>query len=546
MLNKLSIKNFIIIDNLDISFNKGFNVITGDTGAGKSIIIDALNIIKGITKFEQNYIKVDTNCSSIEAEFLIENDNHIKCLLNKLNIKYDKYFTIYRSIDKNSQSKILINNKSVKLSVLNNLLIYHLDIVNQKDTDKILIDKNHINILDQYINNDKLLSETNNLYQEYNKYTKEHDKIINDLKDENYVDYLMSQIDEIEQLNLLTNEDVLLNEQELKYKELEKNNKLYYEALSLFQNNDGIDTLIYKLKNILINENEFYESINDINIKILDIMDRLKTLVSINKIDYQDYNNIQERLYKLNSVKKKYGSINKAIDYKNTLISKVDILKNKDIVLKELNEKIEVSHKAFKEKSLLLHNDRVKYAKEFEEYINEQLDKLLLNNSKFRINITKSDESSNGYDKVVFEIATNGSQNYSSINKILSGGEYSRIMIVIKEMLNDLFNLKCVVFDEIDTGIDGAVATKIGQKLYDISTNRQLFVITHLPIVASFADYHYHVFKSNNLTNIKLLNDKEIIDQLAFMNFSDVNIEAINATKKLYEVNQYYHSNFCL
>ena len=532
MLNNLKINNFIIIDNLNINFNNGLNIFTGDTGSGKSIIIEALNIIKG-AKFDKNHIKENTDYACIEATFNISNNEIIKDLLKDINIEYKDTITIYRYIDNKSNTKVLLNKEPIKLNLLNKLLENTIDIVNQKDTDKVLNKKNHINILDSYINKPKLLNEISNLYNIYINYQKEYSNIIKQVNDNNYIEYLQSQLEEIECLNLKENEDIILKEKEKEYKELEKKHKAYKEALLYFNKDNGINENIYAINELLKDKLEFNKSINECNLLIEQINDQLEDYISNNNIDYNTYNDIQDRLFKINTIIKKYGSTNNALNKSIELKNNINNLLNKDIILSELTIKIKDAHTNYLHKALELHNYRVSKALTLEKYINQELSALCMNDAIFKINVSEGIETDKGYDNIIFTIATNGSTKYNSIDKVLSGGEFSRLMLIIKDFLIKAYNIKCVVFDEIDTGISGSIAHKAGQKLLKMSTNKQLFVITHLAIVASFAQNHYKISKYNNSTSIKLLSEKEVINELTLMNFSEINDENIKATKKL-------------
>ena len=541
MLINLNINNFIIIDNLNIDFNNGLNVLTGDTGAGKSIIIDALSIIKG-NKFDKESIKENCTYSSIQATFNIENDINIKEYLIQENIKHDNTITIYRYID-NKSNKILLNNKPIKLNILNKLLDKQLNIINQKDTDKVLKEKNHINILDNYINDNTLINDINILYNDFIKLKKQYNELLIKLKDENYIDFLINQLDELNKLELNEDEYNTLKQKDNEYKINEKNIKKYKESLLYLNQDNGIKSNIYLINNLLNEDPIFKDIILNINLNIEELIDKLDTIIIDNNIDYNEYNNIQERLYDLNNIIKKYGSINTAIKKREELNNLILLLTNKDTMLKELLDKVNNSYNIYLDKALLIHNKRIKYAKILEDKVNKELNNLCINDSIFRISINKSNDTNNGYDNVIFSIATNGTSIYNSIDKVLSGGEFSRIMLIIQDILIQSFDIKCVVFDEIDTGISGTIANKVGEKLYDISKDRQIFVITHLAVVASYSNNHYKISKNNNCTNIKLLNEKDIIEELSIMNFSKSNKESLSASKILRNNAQIYQNN---
>lgn len=540
MLKSLYIKNYAIIDELNIDFNSGFNVFTGETGAGKSIIVGALSfLIRG--KADTSIIRSGSDKAIIEGVFDV--DEYMKKTLDEAEIDYDDEIIVRRIISKDNHNSIKINQFSVTLSFLTELFSEHIDIHSQQDSQYLFNKKNHQILLDRYINEDKLLSNMHDVYDKYHDAYQELEDLKNNTYNERDLEYIKFDLNELEQANLNIDEEIELENKEKRYKSQEKYITVLGNSISMFDEEGGIQERLSSLyKNINLDDQvieDIRNNIENIYYSLNDEMDKLKDIYESFNDEDTDINYIEERLYTYSKLKRKHNlSTEELINKKDELKDKISFFENKDYVLNEKQKKVDdLYNKAFDIASKLS-EIRKKKAKKLESLIEEQCNDLMLNNTKFSIQINENKLNRNGIDDIEFFISLNKGEQLKPLRNVASGGEISRLMLALKTIFTSLSDNSLVIFDEIDTGVSGKVSLAIGQKMASIAKNTQVITITHLAAVAACAKTHYYIYKQDDgaytSTSIKKLSHNEIINELAMISSSDNSSEALKAAEQLY------------
>ena len=548
MLKSLYIKNYILIDELRLEFKPGFSVFTGETGAGKSILIDAIGLLMG-ERFSSDLIRHGHDKSILEAIFITDNRN-ILSILDQAGIDTNSdELIITRELTRDGRSTNRINNRSVTVNILKDLSVYLVDIHSQNDTQYLLNNKYHLSLLDAYTPNIDLLNDVKSLYKEYDNLRKE---LINKEKTEynpDDLEFLEFQINEIENANLIENEDIELESKQKMMLSFEKISTRLKSALDLLDDSDGVSLKFHDalkqlhyidelddVKNISNELNDLYYILND---KITELKHSFNSL----SYDEDSFNQIQDRLFSINRLKKKYGkSIDLIFEHKQKLIDRVNLIQNRQEVLEQLRNQLDKAYKAFYEKAVLLSEYRKSQARSLKTAIVKEIRDLYLDKAQFEIEFKEFDGSSSGIDSVEFLISMNPGEGLKPLVKVASGGELSRLMLGMKVIFNQLQKIETVIFDEIDSGVSGRVATSIGQKMARLSKTAQVFSVTHLGQVAACSHSHYYVSKNQSLdltnTTIKELDLEGRINELSMISSGTLNPASIKAAEELFNANQ--------
>ena len=537
MISTLHIKNIGIIDDLTIDLNEGLNVLTGETGAGKTLIIDSLGIISG-GRFSKEMIRKGEANSFVEiCMYEPDNENSI-----------DGNIIVSREINLNGKNMCKINGRMVTVNELKTFMTKYIEIHGQNDNQTLLDNKFHLKYLDGYIGEEilKIKKQYNEKYIKYIEIKKELKSNYGDEKErERKLDLLKYQVKEIEEVNLKENEEEQLEEKRKKMMNSEKICKSLNEAdISIGENSiDSLNTAIRALEKIE-NIDEKYEKISsnlkNIYYELQEISRDISSYKEDIYFDEEERNEIEERLDLIYSLKRKYGNnIKEIIIYKNEVQQEIEHIENLD----EYNNKLKKELKQIREEMTTLSKTmselRNQYAKKLSNNINEVLEELEMKNAKINIHIDYKEQEffENGKDEVEFYIRTNLGEDEKPLSKIASGGEMSRIMLSIKKVLADTDKMPVLIFDEIDTGISGKAANAVAEKLNGISKNHQVLCISHLPSIAAIADYNYFISKKvvedRTNTNIKLLNEKETIEEIARISSGEINDTTIKYARQL-------------
>jgi len=522
MLKELTIKNFAIIEDLNISFDNGMSVFLGETGAGKSIIIDAFSLLIGE---RANNSKIRFGESRAFVEALIEFDT--------IDEELEEYkdngnlFTFTRIINSEGNNICKINGITVNMNTLKNTLGKKVNLHSQHDLFYLLDSKYHLSLLDKFASSDldKIKKDYESIYNEYNEKVNHYEELKRMNTNED-IDYLKYQLEEIINIDVKENE---IEELELEASRISKFNKLSSNvngAISMLDGERGINELFYEVKHFISNVSDdplFKEYEN----KIIELYENSKDLTSSLKqtfnsldIDESRLSYIEDRLYKINKLKRKYGNTFEDIEKaRNEYQTKIDLFDNREYVLSKLENEINELKNKVCEASTNLSNKRKSIATKLEKCIEKELKDLYLDKTVFKVEFKEIEFNKTGKDKIEFLISTNVGENLKPLSVVASGGETSRLTLGLNVVFNEIFDISLAIFDEVDSGVSGKVATSVGEKIKELSKKYQTLVISHLPQVIAFADNFYYVYKKveNNKTKsyVKLLDKNEKIYELA-------------------------------
>lgn len=539
MISTLHIKNIGIIDDLSINFNEGFNVLTGETGAGKTLIIDSLGIISG-GRFSKEMIRKGEEYSLIEASIFYPQSKYSE----------DGNIIVSREVYSNGRNSCKINGKLVTVAELRNVMSKIIDIHGQHDNQNLLNSMQHIYYLDSFIGED--IKSIKKEYQEYfNKFNAIKNKLINnygdDTEKERKLDLLRYQYNEIEIANLKTGEDLDLEEKH----SIMMNSEKLKENLEIINENINSNAIEYISTSIrclekIENYGETYKNkLNELKSIYYELQETARDITNLkDEIDFNKYeiDEVERRLDTIFSLKRKYGNtIDEILEHKDKLENEIKEIENAE----EMNNKLKLEQKDVEAKMKNLCNRlqemRIRYGQVLAEKVNEELKDLEMPNAKFNIKFEKEENyTANGNDKVEFVICTNIGEEYKELVKIASGGEMSRIMLAIKTVLANIDEVPIIVFDEIDTGISGKAAKAVAEKMKIISKKHQILCITHLPAIAAQGESNYYIYKeikdNKTKTNIKRLNEEETIYEIARISNGNISEIAIENAKELRKV----------
>jgi DNA repair protein RecN (Recombination protein N) len=508
MLKSLYIKNIALIDEANIEFSNGLNILSGETGAGKSIVIDSLIFVLG-SRADKTLIKSGETSAFAEAVFQCEENNVFQ--QNGYESE-DNLFTVSRIMSVGGKNEIRINGRIASQSVLKQISASLVDVFGQNEQTYLLRQENHLGILDGFGDNAKLKNIVYDLSVQLDNINKQLDKFGGDDSErERLADMLSFQINEIESAELFDGEDEDLSAQRQKAKSMEKITYACSSALSLLSGeNSSLDKVSSALNHLVQIDNidKEYETasqrLSSVKYELQDICETVENFLSELKFDQYEMDMIENRLDKIKLLKKKYGgSIAAVLDFCNNAKQKLDELTHSDEIISQLKEKKEnillQLYAAAKNLSLF----RRETATKFENKIMTELQDLGMKNTTFAVVFSDMPQQStfcgcgkNGFDKIEFYFSANKGEPIKPLTKIISGGEMSRFMLALKNITATIEKIPTMVFDEIDSGISGKIAEVVGCKLAKISKNYQCIVITHLPQIASMSDAHLLIEKS--------------------------------------------------
>lgn len=532
MIKRLSIKNYVLIDELSIDFNEGFTSITGETGAGKSILLGALGLILGERADTQSLSNYNNKCI-VEAEFQIKKYS-LHNFFKKNDLDYFDFSVVRREISPSGRSRAFINDTPVTLNLLKQLSQFLVDIHSQHQTLLINTQDYQLTLIDSYCNNDSLIKKFNEKFNLYKQQKSELNTLLekeSSLKNE--VDYKQFLFNEIEGLKITESDNTIDNEliQLENFEEI--NSKLSlsiglsesneYSIISLFNELiSNLDSIKEKDKNIL----PVSDRINSLYIDFKDCLYELHTLKDnySDGFDLKQLTYLQERSNVINRLLHKHSlqDINSLISFRDKLLSDIDKIDSIDEEIDILKKQCANSYDEANQLAIELSEKRLKNINSLENKIVSLSSELGMPNSNLSIAHNKKDDLSiNGLDEFTFNFTANKGVEAMEISKIASGGELSRLMLCFKYILAEQANLSCILFDEIDSGVSGNIAHKMAELMKKMSSNMQVISITHLPQVAAKASSQLLVSKiednSKTITTIKELNEKERVEELASM-----------------------------
>ncbi|SES82593.1 DNA replication and repair protein RecN [Oceanobacillus limi] len=527
MLTELSIRNFAIIDEIRLTFHDGLTVLSGETGAGKSIIIDAVQLLAG-GRASVEFVRHGQEKAEIEGLFIIDYHNHpIYAVGKQFGVEIqDGQIVLQRIITSSGKSICRVNGKLVTLAILKEFGKTLIDIHSQHETQSLMVPDNHIDLLDLY-NQDKInqvKEEYSYLFNKYQNLKKRYKELSeNEQEMAHRLDLLEFQFKEIEQANLLPDEDEKLEKERHQLANFERLYKGVQDAyFALNGERKGIEWLNIaqqSLQDITSYDDSIQEKAEELSnyyFLIEEISMELRNFNESMEYDPNRLNDVEARLNEISRLKKKYGStVNEILQYMGSIEEEIEQIKNKDSHLIKLADQIKELEQDVYLEAKQLHDLRKKAAKSLIGEVHKELTGLYLEKTTFSISFEpeihhlselENDKTvnlhKNGFDHVKFLISTNLGEPLKELNKVASGGELSRIMLVLKKIFAKHQGVTSVIFDEVDTGVSGRVAQAIAEKIYQISKESQVLCITHLPQVAAMADTHNLIVKEehNNRT----------------------------------------------
>ncbi len=559
MISTLHIKNIGIIEDLVLNLNNGLNILTGETGAGKTLIIDSLQIATG-GRFSKEIIRHGEEFSFVELSLYMP--NHEKSI--------DENIIISREIHTNGRNSCKINGRLVTVSELRSFMQNIIDIHGQMDNQSLLDSSMHIKYLDDFIGEKikPLKTEYTELYNEYKKIlTQLKDNFGDDKEKQRKLDLLRYQIKEIETADLKVGEDIEVEN----LKERINNSEKIQNNLNEVDNEigetsiDSVSNAIRALEKVESLDTKYENTLNTLKSIYYDLQELSRDVKSFKdeiEFDEEERQRIEERVDLIHDLKRKYGNnIEEILRYKEEITNEVGKIENSEEQILKLKKELKDVKSKMKDICIKMNKIRVQHAEILSNKINIELEELEMKNAKFKVEIRfnkdnimphynmsaeindtdKTEEYyKDGQDMVQFLISTNVGEEYKPLIKIASGGEMSRIMLAIKNVLADVDEVPIMVFDEIDTGISGKAAKSVGEKLKQISKRHQVICITHQANIAAKGDYNYYISKNveegRTITNIKQLSEEETIKEIARIASGDCSKVALEHAKELRKI----------
>lgn len=552
MLKELSIKNFAIIDDLKIEFDSGLNLLTGETGSGKSIIIEALGLVLG-GRGSKDLIRTGEDKAVIEALFYIE--DNIKSILSKYGYETEESILIIsREISLTYPSITRLNGRPITLNILSNITPNLIDIFGQHEHQSLLNIQNHQILIDSLGNREHkdLLEKIRTTYEVYIEEKKKFNEMNKTSSErEREIDLLKYQIEEIDAANLTSEDEFEIENNFKKYSNiqsiqiglgnvLENLNGSTYDRNSILDLFNNCINLLNNIKNFDSEIIQYHDKFNNLRYELQDLAREVDYYLESLEVDEEKFIYYRDRLDLVNKLKKKYGlTIDKIFEYRNNIFIEYENLINYEKKMEEINKNIKRYEEILTNDSLLLRNKRIDIAKKLENKLTQELKELNMGNVVFKVDFKEKESiSNNGLDNIEFLISTNPGENLKPLSKIVSGGEMSRIMLGFKNIIADNDKIPTLIFDEIDTGISGRTAQIVGEKICKISKNHQVIAISHLPQITALADNHYKIYKeSEGYTTItkvrKLTYDERVLEMARLLGGVNVTETTINHAKEM-------------
>ncbi len=564
MLKSLEIKDYALIDHINVEFGKGLNIITGETGAGKSILIDAMSLLLG-ERASTEVVRKGAQKSFVEGIFDVELNKKVKSLLEENEIEFQSELIIRREISLKGSNRCFVNDSPVSLNIIKELGDLLVDLHGQHEHQSLLQTETHIEFLDEFANNHKLLEDYKIVYKELiikQNELRELKSKEESLKEKKEI--YGFQINEIDNINPLPDEDEMISNElnilENSEKLLELTDDVYNK---LYDGEPSVIDLLGETKhklNLLANiDKSFLESEGECDSALAvvnELANSLRNYKSRIDVDPKEIENKRERLGSLNLLKKKYGgSIAKIIEHREKIGNEFELADNFSAAINNLIKDINGLRKSAGEAAEKLSGSRKKYAAKVESEVKKVLAQLGIPDAIFKVNIEQNESDKNdnhsaivknksyictetGIDEVEFYISTNAGEDVKPLTKVASGGEVSRIMLSLKTILAKSDKLPLLIFDEIDTGVSGRIAQKVGAALKDLASFHQIISITHLPQIAGMADNHFAVEKkqvdNRAVSSIKKLSNDERVNEVAkLISGEELSKASIESAKQL-------------
>ena len=552
MLQQLYIKNFTLIDELDIELHPGFSVITGETGAGKSIILGAIGLLLG-QRADSKSIKQGADRCVIEAHFDLSRYD-LKPFFDENDIEYDDHDTIIRrELTASGKSRAFINDTPVALTMLKELGDQLMDVHSQHQN--LLLNKQdfQLNVVDILANDSKELEEYQQCFANYQQKTKELNQLREEIeRNKQNADFLQFQYDELEAAQLAEGEQEELEQQSETMSHAEDIKTALYEADNALNGDEsGVVSQVKSAYNalngiskVMPKTDELTERLDSCRIELKDIADEVSQLLERTDFNPAELDNINNRLDRLYELEKKYHveTVEELIQQRDDLKLKLSHIENSDEAVSEMEKEVAKLRSLCTQRAETISTMRQATADNMRSQLAQRLEQLGMPHARFDVSITKTELGKNGQDSISFLFSANTSTPLQPVSQVASGGEIARVMLSLKAMISGAVKLPTIIFDEIDTGVSGKIAEKMAQIMQEMGrTERQVISITHLPQIAALGSHHYRVSKeetkNGTVSHMTELNNEERITEIAQMlSGSDISDAAIQNAKELLKI----------
>ena len=539
MIEQLSVKDYVLFKSCIIDFTDGMSVITGETGAGKSLLIDAIGYLSG-NRIKSNVIRNGKDKAILSM--VLTSNKKVNAILEENGFEVDDQVIISRTILNNNKSTVRINQQITTLSFVRKIVNLLVDIHSQMDTYHLMDTSVQMELLDSYAKTMDLKASVKEAYMKYSNVLNELETLKNEEFSDAELEFLTTQLDEIENANIQEDELDALNDQIHEatswYKNSEDLSSCLYE---IDKENGALDSLytLYKQASKSPILMDYEESFKNLYYSLQSVDEELKHMRDTHSNDSLDLDSLQSRQYLIKKLYRKYGgSYTSLMESKKSITDKIDRIIHRQDVFDKLEKEKEESFTAYMKLAKALSLKRKEVFSQLESKVMEHCKDLMLENARFMISCMEKKPSSNGIDDIEFLVSMNPGQDFSSLSASASGGELSRLMLALKVVFQASNGIETIIFDEIDTGVSGKVALAMGAKMKALSKNYQVLCITHLASVAVYANTHYLVNKkvsaSETITNVQELDQDKTIQELAVMTSGEASQKAKESMQDLW------------
>lgn len=539
MIEQLMVKDYILFDYALVDFTHGMHVITGETGAGKSLLIDAIGYLSG-KRINGNIVRKGKDKAILQMVCSTSSPK-ISQMLEENGFEVEDSILITRTVQANQKSTIRINQQITTLSFVRELVSYMIDMHSQMDTYQLMQPSVQLDLLDALAQTKDLREEVAQQYTTLKAIEKEYHTCKNESLSDDELDYLTAQLNRIDELNIQEGELESLQEKVKICAEMEKNTELFSQSIYQLNKENGLMDTCYDLSKELSKTNSTSEIANqlmDIYYRFDEIKENLQE--QLNQFDQssESIDEMESRIYTIKAMYKRYGgSFSSLMEAKANLEKKIERFLSREHILAEMETNLSKARKAYDQLAEELSQKRKAIFSSVEQQVNQHCHDLMLEHADFHISSQEKEASKDGKDSIEFLISMNPGQPLVPLKDSASGGELSRLMLALKVVFQAQQGVDTIIFDEIDTGVSGKVAFAMGHKMHTLAQHYQVLCITHLASVACFGDRHYCVQKTSEdgstQTSIHLLNEKETLEELAVMSSGQVNQASLQAAQEL-------------
>lgn len=544
MLQHLAIKNYILIQDISVDLSDNFNVFTGETGSGKSMLVDALNFAFGQRSSASIVGKYD-DVSRVEVIFTVADNHPVIPYLEEIGFDVDPSdpIIISRDMNRDGKSNARINHRIVTASLLRELAGYLIDIHSQHETQSLLNSKQHLNLLDRFASIQEALETYTHLYQTYKDAQRDLETFESSDISPDEIERAEAMLRELEKFKPSVDDYTSLTENLETMSNFERYQTIYSDMLEIFKQNDALARLYDGLSLYEeLNNDTLGEKYREAYFLLEDVRDTVQALSHELQFDAYEFDTYQSRMYQYQQYFRKFGDVEGILAVMETYDALLHRAKHFDEIREDFQNIRDVALDAATESAKSLSVKRRDAAVELEKAVEVQLHDLMLEHARFEVKFSSVNLNQNGHDNVQFYVSMNKGEDLAPLDKVASGGELSRLMLGLKVIFSRVQHIDTIVFDEIDTGVSGRVGMRIGQKMKDLSKEAQVLTITHLSSVAAHAHQHYKISKSQEdeatMTSIDQLTPEEQVEQLALIMSGSVSNASLLAAQELLKEGQ--------